>query len=232
MIIPAYNEAENIKGVLDSLKQAPVETDYVVVNDCSTDNTVDILKEYGANYLSLPINLGIGGCVQSGYRFALEQGYDIAVQMDGDGQHDPQFLDKVIAPIVSGQADLVIGSRFLEKEGFQSSALRRLGIKWLSRLIRLCCGKRVFDITSGFRAASKQVIAFFADHYAQDFPEPEAIMASVLEGFRVEEVPVRMNERTGGQSSIGGFKSLYYMIKVTISLLIYRIGIKKKKVMS
>ena len=126
MIIPAYNEAENIKGVLDSLKQAPVETDYVVVNDCSTDNTVDILKEYGANYLSLPINLGIGGCVQSGYRFALEQGYDIAVQMDGDGQHDPQFLDKVIAPIVSGQADLVIGSRFLEKEGFQSSALRRL----------------------------------------------------------------------------------------------------------
>ena len=199
MIIPAYNEAENIKGVLDSLKQAPVETDYVVVNDCSTDNTVDILKEYGANYLSLPINLGIGGCVQSGYRFALEQGYDIAVQMDGDGQHDPQFLDKVIAPIVSGQADLVIGSRFLEKEGFQSSALRRLGIKWLSGLIRLCCGKRVFDITSGFRAASKQVIAFFADHYAQDFPEPEAIMASVLEGFRVEEVPVRMNERTGGQ---------------------------------
>ena len=135
VIIPAYNEQECIQNTIHEVQNCGIDVDYLVVNDCSTDQTREILVQRNANYVSLPVNLGIGGCMQTGYLYAMEQGYDIAVQIDGDGQHDPVCIKRVIDPIVHGQADMVIGSRFIEKEGFQSSTTRRMGISILSGLI-------------------------------------------------------------------------------------------------
>lgn len=223
IIIPAYNEQENIEKVIKRLTENFPDYDYIIVNDCSTDNTADICMSNGYKFLSLPVNLGIGGGVQTGYKYALENGYDCAVQMDGDGQHDPAYLDAVTTPIASGEADVVIGSRFVEKAGFQSSSARRAGIKFLSGLIRLCCGARVKDVTSGYRAVNRRFIEYYSNEYADDYPEPEAIVAAKLSGGRIAEVPVVMCEREGGVSSIGPLKSVYYMIKVSLSILFYRI---------
>lgn len=230
IIIPAYNEAENIERVVDNLIQNYPEYDYVVVNDCSTDNTEQILKSRGYNYLSLPTNLGIGGAVQSGYIWAKERGYDIAIQIDGDGQHDPAYIKDLIAPIERGESDMTIGSRFIDKNGFQTSFMRRLGIKFIRFVIRLTCGTKVTDTTSGFRATGKELIEYFAREYAQDYPEPEAIVAASLKGFRVSEVPVEMKEREGGVSSINTVRSMYYMIKVSLALVILRFGTRRKKI--
>ena len=227
VIIPAYNEALNIEHTVESLKAACPDVDYVVVNDCSGDNTVQICEEHGYNYLNLPINLGIGGGMQTGYRYAAEHGYDIAVQMDGDGQHNAEYIPDLIAPIEKGEADLVIGSRFINKEGFQTSGMRRAGIGVLNTVLHICGHVKITDATSGFRAASKDVIAFFAHNYAQDYPEPESIIAVNAGGYKVKEVPVIMNERPAGVSSISPWKSVYYMIKVTLAIVIYRIAGKK-----
>ncbi|MDO4287877.1 MAG: glycosyltransferase family 2 protein [Eubacterium sp.] len=229
VIIPAYNEEEAIIDVVDNLKKSNDMVDYVIINDCSTDNTESILKQEKFNYISLPVNLGIGGGVQTGYRYAVENNYDIALQMDGDGQHDPEYIKNIIQPIVDGKADMVIGSRFIEKNGFQSSGLRRVGIKFLSGLIKLCCGTKVLDVTSGFRATGKQMTAFFANNYAEDYPEPEAIIAATLNGFKVKEVAVLMHERQGGESSINAVRSIYYMIKVSLAIIIYRLGNLRKE---
>ncbi len=228
VIIPCYNEEENIVRVIERLKRTCPGVDYLVVNDCSTDRSEQILRENGYNHVALPVNLGIGGGVQTGYRYAVENGYDIAVQMDGDGQHDPAYLYEVVGPVERGELDMCIGSRFINKEGFQSSFMRRLGINILSALIHLLSGKKVLDVTSGYRATGKELTAYFADHYASDYPEPEAIMAATLNGFQVGEAPVVMEERMGGVSSIRSFKSAYYMVKVSISLVINRISIQKK----
>ncbi|MCR5628392.1 glycosyltransferase family 2 protein [Eubacterium sp.] len=225
VIVPAYNESENIEKVVRSLEQCETKVDYLVVNDCSTDNTKDILENIGANYINLPVNLGIGGAVQSGYLYAYENGYDIAIQIDGDGQHDPAYIGKLIKPIIDGEADICIGSRFIDKEGFQSSALRRFGINFLSFLIKLSCGIKVCDVTSGFRATNVEFTKLYAKDYAQDYPEPEAIVTGVMNGARISEVPVIMREREGGESSIKSFKSLYYMIKVSIAIVIKRITV-------
>lgn len=229
IIIPAYNERENIKTVIKRLETCDQEVDYLVVNDCSTDDTRNILDREHANYISLPVNLGIGGAVQAGYIYAMENDYDIAIQMDGDGQHDPAYIGKLIEPIIRGEADSVIGSRFIENEGFQSSAARRFGINFLSMLIKMVCGVRVYDVTSGFRAVNKKFIEVFAREYAQDYPEPEAIVRSTLYNARIKEVPVVMRERIGGTSSITGFKSVYYMVKVSLAILITRFTIKRRK---
>ena len=229
VIIPCYNEAENIAGVVHRLRKACPEADYVVVNDCSTDQSVQVLKAEGCNYLDLPVNLGIGGGVQCGYLYAVRHGYDVAVQMDGDGQHDPAYLMEVVQPVLDGVYDMCIGSRFIKKEGFQTSFMRRVGIRWLSGMIRLLCGKRVLDVTSGFRATNLAMTAYFAQHHATDYPEPEAILAASLAGFRVGEAPVIMRERQGGVSSIHSFKSAYYMIKVSLALIIDRLSIRKVK---
>lgn len=229
VIVPAYNEQENISKTIDDLCQCTGTIDYAVVNDCSTDATKQILQKHNANYLDLPVNLGIGGGVQTGYRYALEHDYDIAIQFDGDGQHDARYINDLIAPLESGQADIVIGSRFITKEGFQSSAMRRLGINFLSGLIKLLCGIQVRDVTSGMRAVNKKMIKEFAENYAQDYPEPEAILASGLKGARITEVPVIMHERQGGQSSIHSFKSAYYMLKVSIALVLERLTTKKEQ---
>ncbi len=229
VIIPAYNEGESIVKTVNALKNCGTKVDYIVINDCSTDNSEQILREKGFNYVSLPLNLGIGGGVQCGYKYALENGYDIAIQHDGDGQHDPKYLNEVIKPLVDGEADIVIGSRFIEKSGFQSSASRRAGIKILSSLIKLVCGIRVLDVTSGYRAVNRKYIEFYANNYPSDYPEPEAIVAANLNGAKILEVPVVMKERENGTSSINLKRSVYYMIKVSLAIIICRLSHRRIK---
>lgn len=220
VIVPAYNEEKNILNTVQELKSQHPEVDVLVVNDASRDDTKSILKKNYINYLDLPLNLGIGGGVQSGYIYAYENEYDIAVQMDGDGQHPASELDKILKPIECKEADVVVGSRFMTKAGFQSSALRRMGIKFLSALIHMCTRQRVLDVTSGYRAVNRKYIEIFSKEYAQDYPEPEALVAAAKTGARIVEVPVIMRERQGGVSSISSIKSMYYMIKVSLAILI------------
>jgi hypothetical protein len=224
VIIPAYNEAENIEQVVRHMSSRAPQYDYLVVNDGSTDDTLKLCRQAGFHYLDLPINMGIGGAVQAGYIYARKNDYDIAVQMDGDGQHDIAYLEQLLAPILANQADVVIGSRFLEKEGFQSTASRRLGINILSGLIRLVTGKKIVDVTSGYRAVNRMFIDIYSKDYPMDYPEPEAIVAAIMHRGRVQEVPVQMRAREGGSSSITFKKSIYYMIKVTIAILICRLS--------
>ena len=224
LIIPAYNEAENIEHVVENLIKNFPQYDYVVVNDGSTDGTDKLCEEKGYELLNLPINLGLGGAVQTGYRYALKRDYDIAVQLDGDGQHDAAYVENIIKPLTDGQADVVIGSRFLKKEGFQSSGSRRAGINLLSVLIRLCTGKQIRDVTSGFRAVNRRFIEIYARDYPSDYPEPEAIITAVMHRGRIAEVPVVMKEREKGTSSINFRRAVYYMIKVTLAILIRRIS--------
>lgn len=224
IIIPAYNEAENIEKVVDNIINNFPQYDYIVINDGSKDNTRDICRERGYQYLNLSINLGIGGAVQTGYKYAKDKGYDVAVQIDGDGQHDISYLERMLPFLENGEADIVIGSRFIDKEGFQSSVARRTGIKILSTLIFLCTGCRVKDVTSGFRAVNKRFIDIYAVNYPTDYPEPEAIVSAVMYGGRIKEQPVIMREREKGTSSINFVKSIYYMIKVTLAILVCRIS--------
>lgn len=227
VIIPDYNESENIKKVIEDIEQNCPETDYIVINDCSTDNTAELLDSLGVKHLNLPVNLGIGGCVQTGYRYAVDNNYDIVVQFDGDGQHDASFLNALIEPVASDAADVAIGSRFIEKEGFQSTAMRRFGISFLSRLIYSLCGVDVKDVTSGMRATNRRMSCIYAENYAQDYPEPEALLTAGLSDARIAEIPVKMRARTGGESSISPIKSVYYMIKVTLALILS--GLFRKK---
>ena len=224
VIVPAYNEEDNIRNTLRDLEENGAGTDVLVMNDCSTDGTEAILQETGVNHLSFPVNLGIGGGVQAGYQYARENGYEIAIQFDGDGQHEAKYLQALIDPIEAGEADIVIGSRFVEHEGFQSSGARRLGIGILSRLIRVLCGVKVADVTSGMRAVNRRFIEEYAENYAQDYPEPEALLYAGVRKARIKEVPVQMRERAGGKSSISSFRSIYYMIKVSLALIIGRIS--------
>lgn len=224
VIIPAYNEAENIESLINNINELCPYVDYLVVNDCSEDDTEEILHRIGASYMSNPVNLGIGGTVQGGYVYANKMGYDIAIQVDGDGQHDISYLKNLIEPIENEEADIVIGSRFIEKQGFQSSAGRRFGISFLSELIKVCTGIKVKDVTSGFRAVNREFIKIYANDYPQDYPEPEAIVAGVMYGGRIKEIPVKMRERAGGTSSINLWKSVYYMIKVSLAIIIRRIS--------
>ena len=229
VIIPAYNESKSIQKVIRSLHEKADGFDYVIVNDCSTDDTEALLQSSGFNYISFSSNLGIGGAVQAGYKYAKQMHYDIAVQMDGDGQHDPLYLRELVKPVESGDADMTIGSRFIQKTGFQSSGLRRLGIKFINFVIKLCCGKKIHDSTSGFRSCNAALIHYFADHYAQDYPEPDAIVSAFLNGWIIQEVPVNMHERNEGVSSISSMKSIYYMIKVPLSLLLHKASIGRKR---
>lgn len=224
IIIPAYNEAGNIEQVVDNIIENYPQYDYIIVNDASSDNTREICMRKGYRFLDQPINLGIGGTVQNGYQYALENGYDIAVQIDGDGQHDVCYIEKMVQKIQADEADVVIGSRFIEKEGFQSSGVRRMGISMLSAIISLLTWKRVKDVTSGFRAVNRRFICIYAQDYPQDYPEPEAIVSAIMHRGRVEEVPVIMQERLFGESSINFRKSVYYMVKVILALFICRIS--------
>ncbi len=224
VIIPAFNERECIEKTIKEVQSACAEVDLLVVNDCSEDDTAKILRRLRIPFLDLPVNLGIGGAVQAGYRYALENGYEVAIQLDGDGQHDPRYLSEMVRVLESGEADIVIGSRFLEKEGFQSSGARRAGIRFLDRLIRLCSGVTVTDCTSGFRAVSADYIKLYAEDYPVDYPEPEAIVQAALQGAKIREIPVVMRERKTGSSSIRPLRSVYYMTKVSLAILLCRLG--------
>ena len=218
VIIPAYNERESIVSTVNSVVAAGY--DYVVINDGSTDDTLDICRSNNLNVLDLPQNLGIGGAVQAGHKYAKQFGYDIDVQVDGDGQHDPSYIPKLVDGILSG-SDLVIGSRFVEQtDGFQSSFMRRVGINWLSGVINLVTQHRITDPTSGFRACNRKAIDLFCKRYPADYPEPDSIVSALSHGLNVSETSVVMKERQGGSSSISGFSSIYYMIKVTLAILI------------
>lgn len=219
IIIPAYNESANIEKTVRDIEENAKGFDYVIINDCSTDNTREICEAKGFNIVNLPINLGIGGAVQTGYQYAVRYGYELAVQVDGDGQHDPQFLKQMADYMENHDVDMVIGSRFIEKEGFQSSFMRRVGITYFTGLIKLCTGKKITDPTSGLRMAGRRVIRMFADSYPKDYPEPESVVSALRKGYRVDEIPVVMRARQGGESSITMKKSVYYMIKVTLAIL-------------
>lgn len=218
-IVPAYNEARNLPRLAEALRTT-APCDVCVVDDGSADETARVAAALGWTVLRLPLNLGIGGAVQAGYLWAWEHDYDVAVQIDGDGQHDPAYLQALLAPIREGAADVVIGSRFLELGGFRSTFVRRAGIRYLAAFLRLRCGARVTDPTSGFRAAGRRAIELFARYYPSDYPEPEAVALARRAGLRIAEVPVRMHEREHGQSSITALRMLYYLVKVSIALVL------------
>lgn len=223
VIIPAYNECASIQKAVDDIREHAPGFDYVVVNDCSTDETLAVCRENKLNYVNLSVNLGIGGAVQTGYLYACRNGYDVAVQFDGDGQHDAAYLEMMAEELIRTGSDMVIGSRFIEKEGFQSSGLRRVGIRYFSLLIRLLTGRRVTDPTSGMRMVNREVMGIYADSYPKDYPEPESVVAILCKGKKVTEVPVIMRKREEGISSIKGLKSIYYMVKVTLAIFMERL---------
>ena len=220
IIIPAYNESANIVKTINAIRRSAEDFDYVIINDCSTDETRDICEANQFNIINLPINLGIGGAVQTGYRYAYEEGYDIAVQVDGDGQHDHSFLSRMAEYIESNGSDMIIGSRFINKEGFQSSGTRRIGIKYFTILIQILTGNKITDPTSGLRMVNRSVMKMFAYDYPKDYPEPESVVTVLRKGKKVDEIPVIMKAREGGVSSISPRKSVYYMLKVSLAILI------------
>ena len=227
LIIPAFNEEKSIVAALCHVINS--KYDYIVINDGSVDQTAKILDEGNYNHIDLFYNLGIGGAMQTGYKYAEKHGYDIAVQYDADGQHDIKYIEKIIQPIIDDEADFVIGSRFINKSAtnFTSTALRRLGIKLLSDTIKLFSKKRVYDVTSGFRAANKNIISKFAHDYPIEYPEPISDFELITQGFRIKEVQVSMNKRMDGKSSIHSWKSIYYMINVFISIILMQLRRKK-----
>ena len=220
IIIPAYNEEACIEKTVENIKKAAPSFDYIIINDCSKDNTKEICEKNQFHYINLSVNLGIGGAVQTGYIYALENHYDVAVQVDGDGQHDAAFLNEMAAFMEKHQANMVIGSRFKEKKGFQSSGLRRMGIKFFTWLIKILTGRGITDPTSGLRMVDREIIQIFAENYPKDYPEPETVVAVIRKNMKVKEIPVVMKERQGGVSSISPKKSVYYMIKVSLAIII------------
>lgn len=228
VIIPAYNEEGAILNTVRAIEENAPSFDYIVINDCSTDTTKKILDENHLRHLNLSINSGIGAAVQTGYIYAYRNGYDCAVQMDGDGQHDPRFLEDMMKTMKKDSADMVIGSRFIEKKGFQTSFARRLGINFFKNWIRILTGQTITDATSGMRLCNVSVIKLFADDYPRDYPEPETVVEVIKKGYRVEEIPVEMKARVSGKSSINLHKSIYYMFKVTFACFIQ--GFNKKEV--
>lgn len=219
IIIPAYNEDKNLEKLFGEIINVNNDYDIIVINDCSRDNTSQKCRENNIAVIDLPVNLGIGGAVQTGYKYAYYNGYDIAVQVDGDGQHNPKYIKDIVSEIEKG-VDLCIGSRFIQYKGFQSTFMRRIGIKYFISLIKLFTGFNITDPTSGFRACNRNVIKNFVDYYPYDYPEPETLVLLRKMNYKIKEVPVIMNERAEGRSSINKLKSIYYMIKVTVAILV------------
>ncbi len=220
IIVPAFNEARSLPGVLGALREACPTYDICVVDDGSSDATAALAARAGATVLRHAFNLGIGGAVQVGYLWARDHQYDAAIQIDGDGQHDPSYIEAAIEPLTGDRADMVIGSRFLETGGFRSTLVRRAGIRYLTWFLRLRCGARMTDPTSGFRAAGRKAIALFAAWYPSDYPEPEAIAFATRNHLRLCEVPVRMVAREHGESTINAWRALFYLVKVSLALVL------------
>ncbi len=229
LIIPAYNEEENIwntyQTILKYNEKYQTSYDAIVINDGSKDHTEAILCEHNIPHIRLIENLGIGGAVQTGYKYAMYHDYDIAVQYDGDGQHDVSYVKDIVDPLIKENVDMCIGSRFLDKDmdNFKSSFVRRLGISILSKVIRLKTGYQIQDTTSGFRAMKREIFELFATTYPTEYPEPISIVEVIKRGYRVKEVPVKMRAREGGKSSITPLKSTYYMMNVLFSILFMKV---------
>jgi glycosyltransferase involved in cell wall biosynthesis len=228
IIVPAYNESDNIRGVILKLHEENENWDVLVINDSSTDNTSAIARQTSlAEVIDLPFNLGIGGCVQTGFRYARAKGYDYALQFDGDGQHSASEIHKLLEIIMNNEADVAIGSRFRQKnEGFRSSSSRRMGIRIFEWFSFILIQQRITDHTSGFRAYNSQAVQFLADHYPSDYPEPEVVILLGRNGFKIKEIFTQMHERKGGVSSIPLTKGPYYMIKVLLSMFMSAIRSK------
>ena len=221
IIIPAYNEEASIQNSIENIKK--LHLDYLVVNDGSTDSTRQLLSQNHYNYVNLISNLGIGGAVQTGYKYAYENNYDIAIQFDADGQHDASYIKDLIEPLIDNKADLTIGSCFIDKnsKNQRSSKIRRFGIRFLSGTIKLFSGKRLYDPTSGFRAANRKVIKIFSENYPLEYPEPISNYELLKTGqVKIKEVPVKMNKRTAGRSSIHSWKNVYAAINVFLSIVV------------
>lgn len=219
IVIPAYNEEHTLPGVIAELRQSVPHADVAVVVDLSTDRTEEVARDLGAIVLKLPIRMGIGGAVRTGFRYAWQRGYDMALQFDADGQHDARQIPALVTPILAGEADLVIGSRFIRREGFQSHPARRIAIRFFSWLTTSLAGVKVTDMTSGFRAVGRDLLGYYARYYPVEYPDAEAILQAVYSGFRVREIPVVMRTRQAGQSSVTFSDSLYYPWKVLVSIL-------------
>ena len=219
-IVPAHDERQALPGVVADLREHVPDGDILVVNDGSKDGTGDVARALGAHVLDRPCNLGIGGAVQTGLLFAREHGYELAVQFDGDGQHRADQVAVLLAPVLAGEADVAIGSRFLEKTGYSSPLARRIGIAVFAWVNSLVLGRRITDSTSGFRSYNAAAIGFLAREYPHDYPEPESVVTLVRHGFTVREVPVSMRSRQGGRSSITLWRSIYYMLKVLIAIVV------------
>ena len=220
VIVPAFNEEASLPGVISDLKKHCLRADVLVVNDGSRDGTSRVAHDLRVKVLNLPFNLGIGGAMQAGYRYAANHGYDTAIQFDGDGQHCACEIDKLLKPIAEGKADLAVGSRFLEPSGYRAPIVRRMGMSIFSFVLWHILGLRLTDTTSGFRAANRKVISFFSRSYPEDYPEVEALVLVHRVGLRIAEVPVNMRERTGGRTSITAMRSAYYMVKVLLAVFV------------
>jgi glycosyltransferase involved in cell wall biosynthesis len=219
-IVPALNEEANVGAVIDELRAFDPGLEIVVVDDASIDATAAVAAARGAHVVRLPFNLGIGGAVQTGYRYAFEHGFDVAVQVDGDGQHDPSQLPLILGPLLDGEADMVVGSRFAGDGEYRSTATRRIGIRIFARVVSAVVRQRLTDTTSGFRAVNRRGIALFAADYPHDYPEVEATVMLVKHQLRLKEVPVTMRARGGGRSSITAPRSIYYMAKVLLAIFV------------
>lgn len=220
VIIPAYNEEGSVEKVILEAKSCLGRADILLVNDGSTDLTYRKAEACGATVLGLPFNLGIGGAMQAGYKYAHEKGYGIAIQVDADGQHDPKEIPKLLGALTEKKADMVIGSRFLGDSEFKPSLMRRIGISIFSQVVSIIVGQKITDPTSGFRAANRKVIRLFASDYPQDYPEAEAVILLHQHRLKVSEVPVGMSERYAGESSITKIRSVYYMVKVLLAIFV------------
>lgn len=230
MIIPAYNEEGNIVNTVNQIKKyKKIDLDYVVINDGSRDNTKKVLMENNINFVDLSNNLGIGAAVQTGYKYAFYNNYDIAIQFDGDGQHDINYVDRLIDSIVKDGCDMAVGSRFVGNEsGFLSTRSRRIGISLLSFIIKLFTRQTLKDVTSGYRAVNRNLIKRFAQDYVFEYPEPITNLDVIKCGYKVREVAVNMKEREHGVSSINFKKSIYYMLNVSLAMFILGIGGSRK----
>jgi len=220
IIIPAFNEEKNIAAVIKDITTNALGFDYVIINDSSTDNTYQVCKFNDFNIITLPVNLGIGGAVQTGFMYALLNNYDLAVQFDGDGQHSALYLNDMVQEMEDKNLDMIIGSRFIKNDGFQSSFSRRIGIVYFSLLIKILTKKNITDPTSGFRLINKKIIKMFCKYYPKDYPEPESVVSVLRNNYKVGEIPVIMSKRTEGKSSINLIRSIYYMVKVSIAIFI------------
>jgi glycosyltransferase involved in cell wall biosynthesis len=219
IIVPAFNEERSLPRLINHLTSLHPRYDIVVINDGSADGTTEAVRKTNARVVSLSCNLGIGGAVQTGFRIARDENYDVAVQVDGDGQHPPGEVHLLVDAIRQSRCDIAIGSRFLAHNGYQSTWSRRLGVSFFSAWLSAICHTRITDGTSGFRAMNRRAIDLLSRHYAEDYPEVEAIVVAHRAALRIGEVAVEMSAREEGVSSIGGLRAIGYMFKVSLAIL-------------